>query len=1365
MALRTGSGDLRNYPEGSELSPIMVGVGRIPRQIGSGDLRTTSLSELRPRLSDWTGTGWVRPSHVAISTVGTGTTINQLPILGLRLNTLWNGRLREFLANHKPMIQGIAWHTKRSSMLINGFGNIVSKRPFATNEYVAAITYPYYDLPITYGDYSGYILYNTTDNILTTIISTEDLGTGYVRVYVENNIGILGIHFKIVEEPPITRVIDYKLQADSKNFYYFSDDNEWVVYHTFDEESYYGNRFYPTIGAVACYDENDSEIHPTDILFYPECIKDGVFEGAKTIIKWASNQSGKVCFNPGFSNEEAKDQSRLIVPVSRYAWGSVFEAIPEGVACMVKIPRDFRSTGVNNIEPFMTVDAIDNGNIVEYAFVYHDVVNPGDDRVQQGLHYGNIKIRADKRFFAALDTKIDNKTQVNTDILNVITIGSNSQWDLVNPTTAMRVFLNEDFSVQNGYHANDSSSDWFRYFIYKSTIVSANPVGIENIDWALYNNDKLYIDNIGWSYDPDSTYKYQMKLYVHGVMPGTSEIELSTTSFTDIPFDTKIISIEKYETFKPLVKVSGLDGYLKIVNKSKSHPIVQVPGGKFEAEYVLEFPSTRGSYYIRSDIGSYGVANQFVLPEDLIIRQETASDTQRDIDAGRYNWHNHYYRYCQIFYPESIVKAGGFYQEFNERYVYNIHDSFTTAVLAESDFRTSAYRRNVGGYEQSSDKLLIGKRAIQYPDNVVYRNVVPNRLDSYEEGYLIEVLLDQNDSPPLVDMRLFILNRNDKWRYNISKYESVSGRENPTYVMEIDSTALLNDYSASFKTIPTLPDMKRWFTAYCRGFAYMENNDYTERVMPTTSSSELVLDIWDNNSVIGTKFLGTASAMCYEGVARYNGGYELVFISGDLWNSADFKHGDTFYVNGVPALIEGIAYSDATGRTIWIQNTIAVPAGSVSYKRYTKRITWTSGDKFLSRRFLEGLSLYLKDPTGSTQIPAGSGIMYRPFSIGSVVDDEYILAVADITSKLTNVEYVLQDTIYEGGNWRSITPSANDSVVIPGSQYINDYRIFKFGGETVVDEMSKIKRYFDLKSTFGPYQTTEFSEVQQSGIISQNESIPLTMFGFSGAGYGSDGAQCNFNPGSYLYNDTDILGLDNYSMCFVVAPGFNDGVYNAGIQFEDTTTFPGTAYCMFGFRYESGIRRFTIVSNANFGWSSEPFDRKESYGQLTDATYVMITKSGNTYTMYACMGHNDILSFSRNMYNQIPGFTSNRIMINNILYGTNLDWSMMKFYMFNRILSTGEFLSFMRDGTGQDLTGADRYIDENGKIYFRSRISRARDFNVRKNSALFDTFWRKSTQSNDGPPSWSTGAIDPSAVQRTENLSIFGLDYFRVESL
>lgn len=724
----------------------------------------------------------------------------------------------------------------------------------------------FYDLPILYQDYVGYILLNGATNESSCITLTENVG-GNPRVYITKDLGEFNTSFRLIDGSFVNRVIDYKVQADSRNYYYFKDSNEWVAYHTLNEESYYGNRFYPILGAVSCYDQNDEEIHPTDIMFYPECIKDGVFEGAKVIIKWASNQSGKVCFNPGFSNDESQDQSRLILPVSRYNWTQTSDKM----VCTVGLDRERRATAQNIIEPFMTVDAIDNGSIVEYKFVSH-VPSIVTDNNLKPFYYGNIRIRADKRFFINLDKVLNNESNVNTDILNTIIVGSNTLADIADINfggSLPSVIGRSNLITPNGW------SNIYDPFVYSTnkicldlSSIPSTVSGYGNLETDKYiSGNEMAIVNAGYVYDEDAQYKHQMKYYTCGISPSPLFLEwiFSETSIYDV---TK--KIDRYEIMKPLIKAPGLDGYLKIVSKSKTHPLVAVEGGKFECEYVLEFPCCPGSTTIRSGDGDNDIVNMFDNSDE--------------------------YRLGQIFYPQSIVKAGGFYEEPNERTSFNIDQSFTTTVLAENGFSSTTHRRTKGGGENE-----LG--AITYPTNEIYRNVVPNRLDSLANGYEIEVLKkdDATSGRPRVDMKLFVLYRNDKWRYDRDKFESVSGRENPSYIFEIDVETMLLDFSDKFKDYPTLPDVKRWFTAYCRGFAHIASEDYTTKV--PEPDSELVLEIWD------------------------------------------------------------------------------------------------------------------------------------------IVT----------------------------GNWRSITPSKNDDTVFTGNVYINEYRTFKFGGETVVSSSSKIKKYFDLKAVLAKY--------------------------------------------------------------------------------------------------------------------------------------------------------------------------------------------------------------------------------------------------------------------------------------------------------
>ena len=76
----------------------------------------------------------------------------------------------------------------------------------------------------------------------------------------------------------------------------------------------------------------------------------------------------------------------------------------------------------------------------------------------------------------------------------------------------------------------------------------------------------------------------------------------------------------------------------------------------------------------------------------------------------------------------------------------------------------------------------------------------------------------------------------------------------------------------------------------------------------------------------------------------------------------------------------------------------------------------------------------------------------------------------------------------------------------------------------------------------------------------------------------------------------------------------------------------------------------------------------------------------------------------------------------------------------------------------------ERYISEN-KIYFRVRVRRAAQYNIRKDTVSSDILMNGgSVVSGMGP--WSVGGVmDPALVVKSEEVSTLGIDYFKIESV
>lgn len=659
-----------------------------------------------------------------------------------------------------------------------------------------------------------YFKNNSGTSGMSKIINAVRIDSYNFTVFLEDRIAYdMSFTWKICNMPSTAkRILDYKIQIDSKNYYYFSESTEWVFYHSFNEESYYGNRFYPVLGHVICYDENDQEIIPSDILYYPGTIKDGSFEGAKVIIQWAGKMSGKACFNPCFTADEQYDQSRLILNISRYQMEASGNAYRIGGTYnqsgltginYANVERTHRSTGVVTTEPYMTVDAVSNGKMIEYKLI------SDSDAI---YHKSKVRIKSDIAYHKELDRLI-HSGEKNPDILNCAIFESNTLSDLMDWTQFF------GYTIGTGAHSGRSS---LRYLstsaYYTGTYISFDLPTAEP-----YPDGFAVIDNIGFSYNSeDPNYKYRIYVYIHSKRYTTSEFIGWCWATLGLPYNTYRpggnMVIKDGEYYTPLLKIPGMNGYAKLIKRQDANPTV-TSDGKYEADYILEFPSCIGTAQVRQDLTLW----------------------DGDYVPG------------QIFFPTSYIKAGARTAEINEREELDWDRLFTHNSLFMSDFESTTYRRNYGGGVKPAN--ILRRDAIEYPSNCVYRKIIPNEIkflnNSGSISMNVEILSGMSGGysaiPPNFDMKLMIYYSNKKWKYNQDKYESYSGRENPSYVFEIDANTMMNDYSQNFKTSPSLPDIKRWFTAYCRGYAKTGWHVDMSRIASADSHSEQVLDVWDNH--------------------------------------------------------------------------------------------------------------------------------------------------------------------------------------------------------------------------------------------------------------------------------------------------------------------------------------------------------------------------------------------------------------------------------------------------------------------------------------------------------------------------------------
>jgi hypothetical protein len=753
-----------------------------------------------------------------------------------------------------------------------------------------------------------------------------------------------------------------------------------VVYHTLTEKSFYGNKFLPTLGAVTCYDENDTEIVPTEIYFCPQIIKDGMMEASKIIIKWVYPQTGKCFFDPGFSADESHDQSRFLYNMSKGEFDGTNE-------CAINWNTTLKATGTVTTEPYQTLKPFSNGKIIQYALISYGTLSELEKN-------SVIRIKADIGFFRDLDNALTSIT-TNPDILNTVTISSDDLAELVYVPAPP----GDRYAFFTLYQ-----NDIFRQSFSTSYVMNLSDIPITAINYSNLNvnaygdsfGSPLWADNIGYYYDPDSDKPYNFNFYFHAHVEPDGAVSFTPAGTES--WGNLITNIVAGEPIRPLFKIAGMNGYVKLIKKRRGFTRVQTIEGLYEAEYIIEFPCVKGSFDRRGD--EFISLSQF--------QSRTATD--REKTDPLYD-ERKYYRLTQLFEQNSYIQAGSMVGQPNDREAPCVPRAFGKTFAFMNGFEFEAYKKTSGG-----GAYLSGRKTdvITYPKNHVYKLVAPELVS--QEGpitfdtvksvypYKIQVLSGYDPIalgavPVNFDMQFLVLADNRKWIYGGNKVESYSGRENPSYIFEIDSSSLVLDYRTRMKDIYALPDLKRWFISYCRGFAGVMDLNYN-KVSPKNSGSELVLDIWDNSAPTET------TALINPGNWRS--------ITPSQYDDQVYMDSNNQYEN--PDSVQATGLYGATLDTVVLSASMTIDVGSF-------------------------IGFY------------DSGTMDRPTKYYKI-----IAAVIDLLYPANSIYQLSEDITY------SLAAPADIQVFYP-NLYVNDYRIFRFGGEKVIDGNTKLFNLLDVRNS------------------------------------------------------------------------------------------------------------------------------------------------------------------------------------------------------------------------------------------------------------------------------------------------------------
>ena len=640
----------------------------------------------------------------------------------------------------------------------------------------------------------------------------------YFTILLDTHTRFYGGTYQIYDAPDVRRVIDYKIFPDFKTFF-FTESNEWVVYHS---EALMATDFTASLMAVECFNENDIRIYPTDVTHLPPIVSDGILETAKIIIRWAGPQTGKCIINRGYSNEEAGDQSRFIYSVDRWSVRGVDDPI-KSFSINTAIEARKIATGIITTEPYMTVMPMSGGRSIQCAFI----VEGSNDR--ENLISTYMKVRADLPTIKAIDAYISN-LQYSNDIINTVSCAS----------ATIAEFEDAVISIDGLKSIIQDGAFNKKYKLLAGDFVATDFYDLLQTD--RYDSEIMSVENFGVAYDPGQTKKHIMNVFCSSnrdsrndwsriIVPEQSPLPITTflsLRSEEISEGEGVVSVISGELLKPMLKIPGIAGHVKIVKRVAGRDVKQIDNGLFEVDYCVEFPAVRGTYEFINSPGKHADSLG-----NLIFRL------------------NH------VFVMKSQISGGDGYKFESKRLVPSAEQLFTTVVASHSGFDVQTLDANNGGGYPANPEY---RRTIQYPTESLFRRFEPNKINttkSASSGMInVEMISDFafssikfDGSAISCDLKLFVLNDGRKWKYDKDKFESYLGKENPSYIFEINATSLLQKFKDA-SVNPNLPELKRWLYTYCRGSALTMDPPTHEQVQSPNSSAELLMEIWDNESPV-----------------------------------------------------------------------------------------------------------------------------------------------------------------------------------------------------------------------------------------------------------------------------------------------------------------------------------------------------------------------------------------------------------------------------------------------------------------------------------------------------------------------------------
>jgi len=687
-----------------------------------------------------------------------------------------------------------------------------------------------------------------------------------------------------------SRLVDYKILPIEIGWSFIDAATDHVYYpYDLKPEEPWSNR--PYIGFPLLYNKvvgNDSELtESTDTSLYlssfPQISYKNVIERQKIAISSSNAITGRAFFHSYGLSEEQDDQSQIIYHICRnYLYDVSFmdyrigQKTPDNTVIVgvdINTERNRRYSAVVTTEPYMVTKPVGNGEVVDYKLVKDtgEDLEAGDFPAYRLLC---LKIKAPRPFIRNLDRELE-KNELNTDIIHTLHIQSPESDVTTVPVTndynrfsAAFFFERQEFALDDLVGGVVGIGEYHTFFVDFPDLVS----------YGVYSKISPYVSTrlarvcgAGYYVKTGSNAGTYLKLYCTNYT-AESPVANQATTIVYNNFD----HLEQNETFRPMLKLPGMRGYVKIISRSSAHRPIILSDGCEEVVYDIEFPYCPGSYNERCNYASE-------------------------------------YKKTQIFYKSSYINSGhrsidanDHYDVYNARYVPSGDSSFSRIDLYKSmDFVGDAVEsdpESLGG--NINDLVSNPSKRLQYPAYLAFRKTTMSLLfltKPQDIAYPQYGTFEARLNPLTSDMKLVWCVDNRVWKFGENKFSSYINRECPSYVFELDTSALVNEFGREQYKYAGIPDIKRWI--YSKAAAFCSTMNGNGDVPTQDSLSDIIIEIWN-----GTRWRPVTTSI-YNSLKSYttvlvDGLYcsgDAVLVFGDLYKVVLGKYDPTTFDYGLTA--------------------------------------------------------------------------------------------------------------------------------------------------------------------------------------------------------------------------------------------------------------------------------------------------------------------------------------------------------------------------------------------------------------------------------------------------------------------------------